>query len=266
MRSKNLIITVLFSSLLFVGWKAIDQEWLSEKRKGYTLKYTSSDKKNKKEYRQLIENGMSSAAFFFGDGFKKEFDVFIHPNRLSLDIAWQKDWNMPDFKSECWMVASGVATKLDVISPKQWDKEACEHIYSDTNKTQQLITHELIHVYHGQLNVSPDFSDVQGIDWFVEGLATYASGQCDSKRISEVQKAILENKIPEKLDDFWKGKIKYGLSGSVVMFIDKTYGREKLRTLLPLNKKSELLAALNTTESELLAAWRNHILEYKSGQ
>jgi hypothetical protein len=26
---------------------------------------------------------------------------------------------MPAFKSECWMVASGIATKLDMIAPKQ---------------------------------------------------------------------------------------------------------------------------------------------------
>lgn len=67
-------------------------------------------------------------------------------------------------------------------------------------KTQQLITHELVHVYHGQLNASPDFSNVEGIDWFVEGLATYASGQCDSLRISEIKKAISGNKIPNGLD------------------------------------------------------------------
>ncbi|HSD13873.1 MAG TPA: hypothetical protein VLB74_04430 [Flavobacterium sp.] len=266
MKSKHIIFSILFSSLLFMGWKTINQEWLTEIRKGYTLKYTPSDKKNKKEYRKLIENGKSSVEFFFSDTFKKEFEVFVHPNRLSLDKAWQKDWNMPDFKSECWMVASGVATKLDVISPKQWDKEACEHVYSDSQKTQQLITHELVHVYHGQLNISPDFSDVQGMDWFVEGLATYVSGQCDSKRIAEVQKAIAENKTPQSLDQFWTSKIKYGLSGSVVMFIDKTYGREKLKTLLPLNKKSDLLTTLNTTESELLAAWQKHILEYSTGQ
>ena len=106
---------------------------------------------------------------------------------------------MPSFKSECWMVASGIAGKLDMISPKMWDKEACEHSYSETEKVQQLITHELVHVYHAQLNNSPDFSDTEAIDWFVEGLATYASGQCDSSRIKEIKKAIAENKIPGTL-------------------------------------------------------------------
>jgi hypothetical protein len=43
-----------------------------------------------------------------------------------MKLTWQKDWNEPRFKSECWMVASGVASKLDVISPKSWDKQACD--------------------------------------------------------------------------------------------------------------------------------------------
>lgn len=157
------------------------------------------------------------------------------------------------------MVASGVADKLDIISPKLWDTQSCEHIYSETTHTQQLITHELVHVFHGQQNVSSDFSNVEGIDWFVEGLATYASGQCDTQRITDVKKAISNNKIPKNLDNFWSGKIKYGLSGSVVMFMDNKYGRTKIIELLPFNKKSEILSALKTTESELLLEWQNYI-------
>lgn len=157
------------------------------------------------------------------------------------------------------MVASGVATKLDMISPKMWDTEACEHIYKETMKTQKLITHELVHVYHGQLCVSPDFSNTEGIDWFVEGLATYASGQCDSLRIAEIKNAIFDDKIPKSLDNFWTGKLKYGLSGSMVMYIDNKYGRIKLKELLPLNKKTEMLSMLNTTESELLTGWKNYM-------
>jgi hypothetical protein len=149
-----------------------------------------------------------------------------------------------------------------MISPKLWDKQSCEHIYSETTHTQQLITHELVHIYHGQLNISPDFSNVEGIDWFIEGLATFASGQCDSTRIAEVKKAISENKIPKSLDNFWTGKIKYGLSGSVVQFIDHKYGREQLKRLLPLNKKSEVLSILKTTEAELLEEWQEYILNF----
>jgi len=90
---------------------------------------------SKDAYVVLVDNGMHSVKHFFGSPYIKAFNIFIHPNRSSLDSAWQKDWNMPDFKSECWMVASGIATKLDMISPKTWDKEACEHIYVKRLKT-----------------------------------------------------------------------------------------------------------------------------------
>ena len=106
------------------------------------------------------------------------------------------------------MVASGVSHRFDLISPKAWDKESCEHHYKDTTETQQLITHELVHVFHGQLNCSEDFSDVTGLDWFVEGLATYASGQCNDSRIAEIKKAIGLKEIPSSLDEFWTGKFK----------------------------------------------------------
>ena len=157
------------------------------------------------------------------------------------------------------MVASGTAARLDMISPKAWDKEACEHKYSETEKTQQLITHELVHVYHGQQNTSPDFSNTEGIDWFVEGLATYASGQCDADKIAMVKKAIADGKIPASLDKFWTGKIKYGLSGSVVMFIDHQYGRDKLKELLPLNRKMQIFSALKISEEDFLLKWKEYM-------
>ena len=259
MKINHSIILLASSMLLFINWKNVDQHWIAEKHKGYILWYTSIDKGNKKEYNEYIATGIKLTASFFNSSYKKRFSVFIHPGRQSLDSVWQKDWNMPTFKSECWMVASGVATKLDIISPKLWDKQSCEHIYSETTRTQQLITHELVHVYHGQLNISPDFSNSEGIDWFVEGLATFAAGQCDSSRMAEVKKAISENNTPKNLDEFWKGKIKYGLSGSVVMYIEHKYGRNKLNELLPFNRKSEILSVLKTTESELLTEWKKYI-------
>ncbi len=248
MTLKHLLLLLVFPSMAVIN---NGNNWIIEKHNVYNLVFTSFDTKNTKEYNRLVENGMVSVKSFFHAPYKK-FNVFIHPNRHSLDSSWRRDWNMPDFKSECWMVASGTATKLDVISPKLWDKEACEHRYSDTKKTQQLIIHELVHVFHGQQSASTDFSNGEGIDWFIEGLATYASGQCDSLRIAAVKKTIHEEAYPKELDKFWSGELKYGLSGSVVMFIDNFYGRTKLKELLPLAKKSDILSALNSTEAELI--------------
>ncbi len=253
---------LLLSALLIpilLGWTLIDDKWMVEEQNGYSLYYTAMDKQNIIEYATYFQVGKTTVDEFFQSPFKNNFSIYIHPSRSSLDSTWQKDWNMPDLKSQCWMVASGVSNKLDIISPKKWDSLACEHSYSDSIKTQHLITHELVHVFHGQQNKSPDFSDVTGIDWFIEGLAVYVSGQCDSIRISEVKKALSENKIPETLDEFWTGNLKYGLSGTVVWYLDEKFGREKLISLLRFNTIQELLNALNTTESEIIYGWKESL-------
>lgn len=258
---KALGYAISIVSLMVMGWIAPVYQWITEKNTGYSVHYTATDREQVNDIKTLTVNGIDSVTSFFNRPFKSEFNVFIHPGRNSLDSTWQKEWNMPTFKSACWMVASGVADRIDVLSPKRWEREACEHTYADKSRTQQLITHELTHVFHGQQNASPDFSDSDAIDWFVEGLATFVSGQCDSRRMTAVVKAIKENQVPESLDEFWTGANRYGLSGSIVMYIDHTYGRAKLFELLPLNKKKEILTQLNTTESELLKSWKTYMLQ-----
>ena len=265
MNSKTPIVKTWLLAILVIllsSWASIDSNWKSVDNKNYTLFYTDQDADNLDEYSNFLFSGIAKAKSFFGTAYKSKFDIYIHPNRKSLDSTWQKDWNLPTFKSECWMVASGVGKRLDVISPKTWDKEACDHKSSDEWETREILWHELVHVFHGQFNASPDFSDVEKIDWFVEGLAIYASGQMDSARIAEVKKAINEKKAPTSLDNFWTGKLRYGLSGSVVMYLDKKFGRTKLKALLPFSKKNEILQYLNTTEEEILQEWSVFMTKY----
>jgi hypothetical protein len=235
-------------------------EWQQKKEKGYILFYKPADQKHIDEYNSLIKNGMKEVKAFFSSGYQNEFAVCVHPDRHSLDSTWQHDWKMPEFRSECWMVASGVADRLDFISPQQWDSLSCEHRYSDKEGLQKLITHELVHVFHGQKNKSRDFSETENLDWFVEGLAAYASGQLDGK-LNEVKQAIQDSAVPLSLNDFWKGKLRYPLSASAVMYIDKTFGRKKLFALLHFTRKSEVLSALLMNEEKFLADWKIFMLK-----
>jgi len=259
MKYKFIASALFILTIVIVGWAVIESGWMVEKYRGYTMYYQQEDTKHKNEYQILIDSGMQLVKSFFGEGYKNSFTIALHPNRASLDSTWRKDWNMPTFKSECWMVASGVASRIDMIAPAKWDQYSCEHHYADKEKTGQLITHELFHVYHGQLNISPDFSDVNNIDWFVEGLATYASGQCDTSGIAAIKKMIAADKVPASLDKFWTGPMKYGLSGSVVLYIDHTYGRNKLKELLRFNTLNQILEALGTTETDLIRSWKSYI-------
>ncbi len=226
------------------------------KSSGFELRYTAQEKQAIADYLAVLKAGKRQTESFFGKPFPNTFTVTIHPNRSALDSCWQQDWKMPDFHSECWMVASGIATKLDLLSPKVWSQSACEHNWEDRIASARLIAHEMIHVYHGQHNASPDFNDVDRIDWFVEGLAVYASGQCDSTRMAGLRGWLKDHPAPGSLDQFWSGPQKYGLSGSVVMYLDQKLGREKLCSLLVFNKKEDLLKAVGMTEGDILEGWR----------
>jgi hypothetical protein len=240
---------------LLLSWQN-DPAWKVKRNKDFDIYYTAADGKRKKEYDAFIRNGTRTTQSFFTSHYLERFEVYIHPDRRSLDRTWQKEWKMPEFRSECWMVASGVAKRLDLLSPRVWDTQACEHQSSGKAETQRIITHELVHVFHAQRNPDPDFSDVSGIDWLVEGLATYVSGQLDSARIQQVREAVAKNEIPVSLDEFWTGKIKYGLSGSAVAFIEKKYGRSMLLTLMKSSTLQQVMQSLQTTEQVFIAEWK----------
>ena len=60
---------------------------------------------------------------------------------------------------------------------------------------QDLITHELVHTYHGQHNPTRDFTGMDDLGWFVEGLATYASGQMAHSHAGDAKAALAAGTI-----------------------------------------------------------------------
>ncbi len=255
-------MAAIFLSTISVTAHNPASEWRMEEHDRYRLHYQVAEPEEISTYRNLIDVGVEAVEGFMKSEFNSSFEVYIHPNRLSINQTWQQDWNYPEFKSECWMGASDVANKMDLLSPGRWEDEACEHNDSETEETRRLVTHELFHVYHGQQNASPDFSELCGLDWFAEGFATYASGQCDPQRMGEVKTAIKSGNAPDALDNFWMSKLRYGLSGSVVMYIDQNYGREKLAELLAFNQKAEVLESIGISEEKLLEEWEAFVKNY----
>jgi hypothetical protein len=191
---------------------------------------------------------------------RSQFAVYVFPDRAALDRQWQTDWDAPGFESACWMVASGVANRLDILSPRMWVTEACEHDPADTADTRLLITHELVHVFHGQYNPVPDFTGLDDIGWFLEGLATLVSGQLDSARLARAREAISAGEAPDSLEAVWSGPNRYGFSGSLVQYVAETHGSEILGRLLRATTESQILDALGTTEQSLLAGWKSWML------
>lgn len=255
----------LSCTIWLTEWKPLFSEWLREVHPDFSLYYQQPDAGNKQAFTVMIRQGMQQVHDFFNKNYSSSFNVYLHPGRKSLDSTWQHDWQMPGFASECWMVGSGVAGRLDWLSSRNWQTEACEHNPADTISMQQVITHELVHVFHGQLNASPDFSNTTNIDWFVEGLATYASGQCDETKVQQVATAIRNGQTPDSLSKFWTGKLRYALAGSLLKYIDAHYGRKILTRMLPWADCKDLLQVLEVSEKTLLADWKEYITTLSAG-
>jgi len=91
--------------------------WNTLTKKEYSIHYTAADKNRLEYLDSCLRSGHDYITGFFQHSFLNQYEVYIFPNRASLDKQWQKDWNDSSFHSECWMIASGVADRLDLLSP-----------------------------------------------------------------------------------------------------------------------------------------------------
>lgn len=207
----------------------------------------------------LAVRGRESVENVFATRMHAPFTLRVFPSRAELDAYWRDAWGMPDFESQCWMVASGGGDELVVLSPRAWADEACEHDAGDERRVALLIAHEVVHVFHHQVHPRGDFDGFEPIGWLVEGVAVFASGQLGADHLATAADAIAEGAAPTELETAWSGKYRYGVSGSLVAYVDAQWGRRVLLELLAMSTEDEILARLGVTEDELLADWRDWV-------
>jgi hypothetical protein len=183
--------------------------------------------------------------------------VSVLPDRTSFSAALRGAWGMPD--TQCWMVGAADDHALYLLAPDVWSSEACEHDADDEEGRRRLIAHELVHVYHGQVNASEDIGLLEDLGWFIEGVATYVSGQLQASHRGRAAAAIRQGQSPNRLSDAWSGSYRYGVAGSMASYIDRHWGRGVLQEALKARTRDELLGQLGVTESAFIAGWRDWV-------
>jgi hypothetical protein len=206
--------------------------------------------------RTLVTSGIARVENYFDAKFTAAFDVQLFSTRQELDAYWGRLWGVPSFESSCWMVASGQEDTLVLLTPGAWDEFACEHDPRNAGHAANLITHELVHVFHDQANSVYAFEGMDPLGWFVEGLAAYVSGQLDTGELAPAIDAIRTNNVPTSLATAWSGKYRYGVCGSIVQFIDRVKGRDTIKQLLAATSETDALNTLGWSEIELLTMWQ----------
>lgn len=209
------------------------------------------------EVQAMAGSAVADVERFFGHRFPRPVEFDLVPGRAAFDAAIPARLGMTP--TQCWMVGMGIAERMLVLSPSAWKKDACEHDPGDKVELRRLITHELIHVYHGQNNASGDFTGEDDLAWFIEGIAVLGSGQLTDKRLADVRAAAVAGNLPSKLDDIWTGKLRYGAAGSLAGYVDGKWGRKTIYRLLRARSTKEALAMLGVSEADLIAGWKRSL-------
>jgi hypothetical protein len=200
-----------------------------------------------------LQAGRTQVEGFFGEPFRGPIDVTLCADRAAFDATFPPAWGVG--ATQCWMVACGVGGRLALLAPHAWAAQACGHDVADTAHLNGILAHELTHCFHGERNPHSDFDGVEGIDWFCEGLATLVSGQLAHEHAGVAARAVAAGTVPARLRDAWTGPDRYGVSGSLVDYVDVRWGRATLTRLLAVASEAELLAELHTTDADLLRDW-----------
>lgn len=191
--------------------------------------------------------------------FPDTVSVRIFPERASFSEALRERWGIPE--TACWMVGAAEDHALLLLSPGVWGEAACEHDPADSGHRRRLIAHEAVHVYHGQVNPSEDLGLLEDLGWFIEGLATYVSGQAAAEHAGRAAEAVLNDAVPARLREAWSGDYRYGVTGSMATFIEERWGREVFSSLLGVTSTEDLLQRLEIQEADFLEQWRRWVLD-----
>ncbi len=143
-------------------------------------------------------------------------------------------------------------------------------VLGSASNVEKIIAHELSHLVVGKAVENPLASPLPR--WLDEGLAMYAEGELPPSNALALEQAIREDKLisvrslsgyvgePEKVDLF------YAEAYSIVEFLLKQYGKEKMREFLNqfasgATQEEALKKVYGLSIDELDARWRKYLRE-----
>lgn len=221
------------------------------------ITYEAADSNSAVVLQAYALNGMAQIERFFGRSFPEPVMLTILPDREAFDAYAAKKWGLT--QTQCWMVGAAGTHDVVLLTTRLWEP-ACDHDASDERHVRDLLVHEFVHAFHMQINPSDEFERADEVGWFVEGLATYVSGQLEAGHLVRAHEAVEKGETPDHLVDAWSGPYRYGVAGSMAAFLDELLGRGQFGTLLAATTQAELLDPVGMTERDFLEAWKAWVL------
>jgi hypothetical protein len=232
-------------------------EWTTFTESGFTIRAVRADAGLVPLVGAAIRDGERLATGFFSAPPLQPYSIAIYPDRSTLTDHWRTAWQFPAFQAQCWMIAAAWADELNLLSTRAWARDACGHDPGNQTHIRNVLAHEVVHVLHSQLGQHPNLASTLDVQWFFEGLAVYVSGMLDVDYAGIVQGRLSAGYAPRTLAEVWNDPGNYPLSGSIVRYIDRRFGRAAVRDLLNARSTATILGRLGIGEAELLSGWRS---------
>jgi adenylate cyclase len=67
-------------------------QWIKKEFPGYQLHYTTADIPTIDRIEKFISTGNKEVRKFFKKEFRQSFNIYVFPDRKSMDTQWSTDW------------------------------------------------------------------------------------------------------------------------------------------------------------------------------
>lgn len=234
-----------------ITWLDNVHAWKSLSKGDIRLHWYNNSQDFAQQLLDAADSGLSNVESQVGLSNDEPIDLYIYPDTGAMQdaILYEPSWTGGQaFPAENIVIIAIEASQLN------WGKGT--------------EVHELTHVLVGHLT----FSCLGSLPaWLGEGLATYAEGPLDKQFQGPLDQAIHDDKLlsvrsisgPFSAESD-KASLSYGESQSLVAFLIKTYGRDKMSSLLLLLRDGStpdqaLSSAYGFNTEGLEDAWRTSI-------
>lgn len=214
-----------------------------------------------------FSNGLEVAAAYFGPGeLLPFFTVYLAPEREEYDFLVSHLTTVPTGKGR---LGQPQGSELYLLSPGAYSRDALAVYLGPDGKYDKVfyhdvIAHEVVHMMEeyfspcGAMAVLPK--------WWQEGLAVYLSGQYE-KDVS-LRKYMLadfsKGGVPAIGD--LRGGSSYVWGWSIVQFIEKRFGKEKIREIVRNSMTIDVEKSLGMEPARFEQEWRDFAAGYLNGE
>jgi hypothetical protein len=231
--------------------------------KNIEVRYVDGDKLFAEETASALTEAIASVSTYFSletpfppirailAPHREEYDRLV-ANLLSVKI---------EKPSHPARVAQPQKTDLVALSPSAYEHDSVFEYRSD--EYRRLLFHEMTHMFEEYLAPAAAMETMPR--WWSEGIAAYLSGQWkyeDQYKFRQpVLQGIKDKVIPDIEEIEASVELGYDWGWTIVMFIDKIYGRETIQRIVRECDNGDVFGMLGEDMNTFQGKWKEWLLE-----